>query len=221
MVNPQATMTGIGAIAIGVLVLVVAFTIIPVVGDQIDQAITIQGDETATGTLTFSGNASCGEFINITTAAGTKITFEMNITSGSQAGCVAKREWADDVVMAYNYNTSTVAATNLTAAINANATISAVMTATNPSAGVVVLTHTVTGTTGNSVATTETATAASWAVATLTGGVDGSDWNSEHNTNIPTGVDLWESIGGILKVAAIILIVGGFLKTLQGIRATN
>ncbi len=221
MVNSQSTMAGIGAIAIGVLVLVVAFTIIPVVGDQIDQAVTIQGDETATATLTFSGNASCGEFINITTSAGTKITFELNVTTPGAGICLAKNEWADDVVMAFNTNTSTNAATNLTTSINANATISSILTATNPSAGVVVITYDTASSEGNTVALAETAAAGAWDGTYMTGGIDGSDWNSEHNTDIPTAVDFWSSIGGILKVAAIILIVGGFLKTLQGIRATN
>lgn len=46
-----------------------------------------------------------------------------------------------------------------------------------------------------------------------------SDWNSSHNSNIPTGVSLWESLGGIIKVAAIILIVAGFLQTLREMRS--
>jgi len=43
------TMEGLGAMAIGVLVLIVAFTIIPIVGDQLDNAVTIPGytNETA------------------------------------------------------------------------------------------------------------------------------------------------------------------------------
>ena len=48
-----------------------------------------------------------------------------------------------------------------------------------------------------------------------------SQWNSSVNTDIPTGVDLWESVGGILKVAGIIVVVGGFLRTLQGLRSGN
>ncbi len=48
-----------------------------------------------------------------------------------------------------------------------------------------------------------------------------SDWNATHNTNIPTGVDLWQSIGGILKVAGIIVVVAGFLRTLQGMKQSS
>ena len=45
-----------------------------------------------------------------------------------------------------------------------------------------------------------------------------SDWNATHNPDIPTGVDLWQSVGGILKVAGIIVVVAGFLRTLQGMK---
>ena len=47
----------------------------------------------------------------------------------------------------------------------------------------------------------------------------GSQWNNTVNTAIPTAVDTWESLGGILKVAALITIVGGFLTTLKGLRS--
>ncbi len=49
----------------------------------------------------------------------------------------------------------------------------------------------------------------------------GGKWNSSVNTAIPTGVDLWQSIGGILKVAGIIVVVAGFLRTLQGMKSEN
>lgn len=45
-----------------------------------------------------------------------------------------------------------------------------------------------------------------------------SDWNASHNANIPTGVNLWESVGGIIKVGAIIVVVAGFLTTLKGLK---
>ncbi len=48
-----------------------------------------------------------------------------------------------------------------------------------------------------------------------------SDWNATHNTDVPTGVDLWTSVGGILKVAGIIVVVAGFLRTLQGMKSGN
>jgi len=51
--------------------------------------------------------------------------------------------------------------------------------------------------------------------STSTGGA----WNSSVNSDVPTAVGLWTSIAGILKVAAFITIIGGFLRTLQGMRA--
>ena len=98
------TMEGLGAMAVGVLVLIVAFTIIPIVGDQLDTSVTLPAGNTTT--------QACD----------------------SGRGCL---------------------------------------------------------------------------------------WNSSVNTDIPTGVDLWESIGGILKVAGIIVVVAGFMRTLQGIRQSS
>ena len=46
-----------------------------------------------------------------------------------------------------------------------------------------------------------------------------NQWNSSVNSDIPTGVDLWTSVGGILKVAGLIIVVAGFLKTLQGMKS--
>jgi len=53
----------------------------------------------------------------------------------------------------------------------------------------------------------------------LPGSGAGSTWNASVNTDVPTAVSLWTSIAGILKVAAFITIIGGFLRTLQGMRA--
>jgi len=97
-------MEGLGAMAIGILVLIVAFTIIPIVGDQLDQSVTLPGGNTSTSTL--------------------------NCTDGGR-GCA---------------------------------------------------------------------------------------WNSTITPGIPTGVDLWQSVGGILKVGGIIVVVAGFLRTLQGMK---
>ncbi len=48
-----------------------------------------------------------------------------------------------------------------------------------------------------------------------------SQWNASVNTNIPTAYATWASLGGILKVAAIIVIIGGFLQTLRGLRQSD
>ncbi len=100
-------MQGLAAMAIGVLTLIVAFTIIPIVGDQLDSAVPLPG-----GSCTYPG-------VNAT-------------------GCDAGYKWNN------------------------------------------------------------------------TARIDGS-------TSV-TGIDLWTSVGGILKVAGIIIVVAGFLKTLQSMR---
>ena len=48
----------------------------------------------------------------------------------------------------------------------------------------------------------------------------GAQWNSSTfgQSNLPTAVDTWETLGGILKVTAVILIIGGIFRTFQGIR---
>ena|SRR3990167_8346844 len=51
------------------------------------------------------------------------------------------------------------------------------------------------------------------------GSLPGSAWNNSVNSDVTTGVSLWTSIAGILKVAAFITIIGGFLRTLQGMRS--
>ncbi len=108
------TMEGLGTMAIGVLVLIVAFTIIPIVGDQLDQAVSIPFCKNATE-FQVDGDGTC------------------------------------------------------------------------PESGIAV----------------------------------GGTWNSAMDTDIPTGVDLWTSVGGILKVAGIIVVVAGFLRTLQGMKSGN
>lgn len=50
------------------------------------------------------------------------------------------------------------------------------------------------------------------------GTLPGGDWNSTANADVPTAVSLWTSLAGILKVAAFIVVIGGFLRTLQGMR---
>jgi len=85
---------------------------------------------------------------------------------------------------------------------------------TNPSAGVLTATYATKGTTGNGVGTTDTVIGG-WAAATLTGGVNVTAWADE---NIPTGYGLWEILAPFLTLAAIILIVAGFLTTLKGLK---
>jgi len=211
------TMEGIGQMAIGVLFLIVAFTIIPIVGSQLDDSVSIPADAYASGSLNITGNVTCGQLVNITAPSGVVTYFEFNVTD--EPSCAAKNGAYDDVVLARYQNTSTIAATNLTTAINANATVSAILTATS-SSGLITVTYDTVGTNGN-IAVSESLTNGAWSGTTLTGGTDGSDWSSTHNASIPTAVDFWEAVGGIMKIGAIIIIVVGFFNTLKGIKNQN
>ncbi len=206
----------IGFIMILALVGILGSTML-FVNQKVDDKTGLTAGTTAAGTLTFSGNASCGEFINITTSAGTKITFEMNVTGAAE--CAAKQTWTDDVVMALNHNSTNESAENLTAAINANATISAEMAATNPSAGVVVLTYNTVGDDYNTLATIETLAAGAWAAATLTGGVDKDtyyDASQNVSGSVESGWDFTEIViiaaAAALIIAAIFGVIGGYIK---------
>lgn len=215
MVDTGMTMQGLSMITIGILSLVVIYTIIPVVGSQLDIAITIPGNEYARSTLTLSGNVSCAELVNVTNNAGAKAVFAFNITTG---GCPTTIPEYATVAVPALWNTSTIAAINLTTALNANATISGTMTATNPSAGVVKLTYNTIGVSGNGGTLAEGLTNGAWSSTQLVGGAAGSQWNSTTNPKIPTAVSFWEALGGIVKVGGVIVVVGGFLQTLRGLR---
>ena len=126
----------------------------------------------AFATFTLSGNVTCGELVNVTNGAGTQAIFEFNVTNAG-ASCAAKNAAYDDVVLALNQNSSTIAATNFTAALNANSTVSGTMTASNPSAGVVWLEYNTHGAAGDNagVVLSEAVTNGVWSATTLSGGV--------------------------------------------------
>jgi hypothetical protein len=194
-------MSGTGAI-IGVVgaivVLIVYFSIIPLLGDRIDSAADITGNDYATGTLTFSGNVTDGELVNISTQT-LEFDTEGNTTSGHIAVAVG------DILPA----TATV---NLTAAVNGNATLAALVTAVSSST-TVALTADAAGTAGNSIVTTENCAKAAFGAATLTGGTTASEWASD---DITTASDLWEDNGSMIAVAMVIVVVGVILLILRG-----
>ena len=49
----------------------------------------------------------------------------------------------------------------------------------------------------------------------------GSAWNATENTNIPTGAGMWGTLGPFIQLAAIIVIVAGFLRTLRGLKSDD
>jgi hypothetical protein len=197
----KAQIGGFGAIlgVVGVLVvLIVYFSIIPLLGDRIDQAADIRQNDCATGALTFSGNVSDTETVIIG-----GVTFEFDTEGNTTAGNVAVA--VADVLPA----TATV---NLSAAVNGNATTAALVTST-PTSTTVTLTADAAGTAGNSIATTETCANATFGASTLTGGETASEWASD---GITTSADLWEDNGSMIAVAMIIVVVSVILLVLRG-----
>lgn len=85
----------------------------------------------------------------------------------------------------------------------------------------ITLTAVTAGAAGNSITTTETLGNASFGAGTLTGGSDGSQWNSEANTNIPSAIDFYETLGTILKIAVVIAIIAGVIAVIRGIQNRN
>ena len=197
-------MSGTGAIigVVGALVvLIVYFSVIPLLGDRIDSAADITGNDYATGTLTFSGNVTDGENVTIN---GETFEFDTNLTASEITAGHVEVDIAN-VLPA----TATV---NLTAAVNNNATTAALVTAVSSST-TVALTADATGTAGNSIATTTDCVNATFGVATLTGGSTASEWASD---DITTAADLWEDNGSIIAVAMIIVVVSVILLVLRG-----
>ena len=211
MANKTLTMAGLGAMAIGAILLIVIFAIIPLIGEEVDGAVTIPSDTQATGVLTFSGNVTTGELVNIT-IGGTTYAFEFNTTgTGVTAGYI-------NVDVSGGYNTSVLASGNLTDAINNNATLAALITAVNTT-NTTTITADAAGTTANGYGTTETGAQTAWASTTMLGGVTGSQWDSNTNTDLPTAVGFWESVSPFITLSAIMLFVGGFIGTLKGLRS--
>lgn len=194
----KMTMAGLGGMVLGVVLIIVLYGVVPMVGYQIDSAVTIPNDAAATGTITFgTGPGVATENINVSTETYT---------------IVAAYTAPFDVVVGDGAAATLSAA--LAAEINANSTLVSAVDGT----GSVTLTSIVLGTAGNAYASTTNVTDASFAAATLTGGAaSGSNWNSDKNTDLPTGHSLWTTLSGFITLSALMLFVGGFIATLKGI----
>ena len=181
-------MEKLGVAAIGILILVVLFMVIPMVGERIDDVAAVATDTTGTGTYTQSGISVEDEIITI----GSETYTVHNSTSGAfyltQAG-----------------NTTAVYLTELLVAeITSNSTL---VTATDSGSGVVAITSVLADAAGN-YATTENMTNGAFGAATMTGGVSGTQWDNAENSGIVTGSELFTDTGGMIVLAAIIVIVG-------------
>lgn len=187
----------ITAVVVGAMMLYVGLLTTMTVSSTVGDTLT---PTAATGTLTFSGNVSNGELINITTNDGSTYLFEFNTTAGSTIACLTANcipinltDSGDDDRM---YNLSWEASGNLTDAINANASTAAIVTAVN-STNLTTLTYYVTGTGGNAVSLS--GNAANITLSGLSGGVEGTT--------------AWEDVKGNVNTSftllGILMIVGG------------
>ena len=199
----QGAFAGIILMAAGLVALVAMFSIAPLIGYSVDNAISIPGNEYADGTLTLSGVSTDGELINIST-----VTFELdtNLSASEIVAGHVEVDIGDTAIL--------TSVTNLTAAINANGTTSALVTATNTSTTVVLIADTA-GSAGNSIATTENMTNGAYGATTLTGGVDGSDWNATDNSNVPTGRSIWTAnaplLALVVTVSILVMVIGAIM----------
>lgn len=188
--DKRADMDMLAGIAIGLLALVIIFSIVMTVGPKLEDVAAVDKPAYATGTLTFSGNVVEAETVTIG-----GVTYEFNHSvAGVTAGNVEVN--VTDLLPA----TATVA---LKTAVNGNATSSAILTAAS-TATTVVLTYDTMSAAANTVATTDTLTNAAFGAATLLGGVADSGWSS---SDIPAPATVWSDNATFLSLSAMVIII--------------
>lgn len=162
----------------------------------------------ASGVLTFTGNTSNGELVNITNS-GVTYTFEFNSSSLTPTVCKTPTLTVCIIVNVNTTNTSVISSGNLTNAINNNASVAAFVTAVNTT-NKTTLSYITTGVAGNSAVTlAENVTNAGWGASTLTGGVDGMSAYGSTKTNV-------NSAFVILGIVLIFAGIGGLIATVFG-----
>lgn len=181
-------MDKLGVAAIGILVLVVIFMVIPMVGERIDDVAAVPTDTQATGTYTQSGVS----VYNHTIVIGSETYTVTNTTTG-----------AFTVPVGLATNQSTLIA-NLVSEITANSTL---VTAVDNADNTTTITSVLADAAGN-YATTENMTNGAFGASAMTGGISGSNWDNAENDDIVTGSELFTDTGGMIVLAAIVIIVG-------------
>jgi len=203
-------MTKASSILLSIALVITGFATL-VLGNYIVFAIAVTTNPdwnglAASNTLTFTGNVSNGELVNIT--YGDAIyRFEFN-TSHPNNGTDTLTANAIRVNLTTGYNFSWLASGNLTNAINANVSTAAIVTASNTT-NVTTLTADSVGRFYNSLyATSENLASASWASTSLTGGKD-----------IVYGQSSTISYAGVvIPLMGILLMVVGFVMLLATVK---
>lgn len=184
------------------VILYVGVNIIQGVGD----ATELEAGTYATGALTFSGNVTTGELVNITDGS-TTYTFEFNTTgTGVTAGYI-------NVDVSSGSNTSVLASGELTDAINNNATLAALITAVNTT-NTTTITADVASTTANSYGTTENGAQTAWASTTMSGGA-AEDTLYQTSSDMDNTTEDAYSMAGIMPIVMIaVAVLAGLLGVL-------
>ena len=188
-----------------VVLLVILYVGVNII-QNVSNATSLDAGEYATGVLTFSDNVTTGELVNITDGSAT-YTFEFNTTgTGATAGYI-------NVDVSSGYNTSVLASGNLTDAINAEATISDLITAVNTT-DTTTITADAVGTAANSYGTTETGADTAWASTTMTGGI-ASDTMYQTSTDLDGTTEDAYSMAAIMPIVMIaVAVLAGLLGIL-------
>lgn len=195
--------TGVIAIIVGAAMLYVGLFVTASIGSAVGSTLT---PDEASGVLTLTGNASCGDYINVTNIDGVLVPFRINMS----AGCAQIPSNADVALIniTQGNNQSHIASLNISGSFNANSTIASTMTATNSSNSTVTLTYNTVGTTGNRVLTSETMANGAWGDVRFTGGVEGASGYASMKSNVNTA----------FSVLGLVLLIGGFGLVISQLR---
>lgn len=153
----------------------------------------------ASGTIQFSGNVSNGELVNITNGASV-YRFEFNTTGIDPpnvcltANCIRVNVLAPSGLI--GWNTSIRASGNLTAAINANATVAAIVSAQNTT-NLTTLRAASVGIAGNSITLSDNS--GNIATSSMSGGTDANATSSLVLMIAQLGVSLAASLAVMLR----------------------
>ena len=207
MANKMLTMAGLGAMALGAVLLIVIFAIIPLIGEEVDGAVSIPTDTAATGTFTSTTNLTLSEY-NVTATRAT-----INISTETYTFANTTGSFLLDMSGGANNSSGIIAA--IVAEITANSTLVAAVDNGDNTTTVTAVDETAAG---NTYDTTDNATGQAWGAALMSGGITGSQWDSNTNTDLPTAVGFWESVSPFITLSAIMLFIGGFIGTLKGLR---
>lgn len=201
-------------VSITLVILIALYSIIPLIGAQLDTASDVQACVNASGDFTFTGNTSDGEQLWLNYSGTTECYESDPLDDGVSSGCT-------DVDTSSGGNTSALSAYNFASSIDANTAHS--IDASNSSDTLTIDSTlcsdpSADGSDHNAFAVNDYMANLS-ANTTLSGGEDPSDWNSDANSDIESGHGLWGSIGPLITLAAIVAVLSVVIMVIMQLRA--